>query len=282
LLHLEHLDPNVLHLRLPGISETAKIFAGVEVTRQPIPVLPTAHYNMGGIPTNFHGEVLNPTADDPARIAPGLMAIGEAACVSVHGANRLGTNSLLDLIVFGRAAAQRAAEIVEPGAPHSVLQPSATDPALARFDRVRHAKGRLKAGEIRATMQRAMQDHCSVFRTARVLGEGLRKMTAVADALSDLAVADRSLIWSTDLVEALELDNLIGQAAVVLHCALFRTESRGAHAREDYPERDDRNWLKHTLAWQNGDGEVRLGHRPVHLHTLSNEVQAFPPAERVY
>jgi succinate dehydrogenase / fumarate reductase flavoprotein subunit len=281
LLHLEHLDPNVLHLRLPGISETAKIFAGVEVTRQPIPVLPTAHYNMGGIPTNFHGEVLNPAAGDPERIVPGLMAIGEAACVSVHGANRLGTNSLLDLVVFGRAAAQRAAEIVEPGA-HAVLGPSATDPALARFDWMRHAKGRLKTGEIRVAMQRAMQDHCSVFRTARVLEEGLREMRAVTDGLRDLAVADPSLIWNTDLVEALELDNLLGQAAVILHSALFRTESRGAHAREDYPKRDDRSWLKHTLAWQNGAGEVRLGHRPVHLHTLSNEVQAFPPAERVY
>jgi succinate dehydrogenase / fumarate reductase flavoprotein subunit len=202
--------------------------------------------------------------------------------VSVHGANRLGTNSLLDLVVFGRAAAQRAAEIVEPGMPHAFIGFSATDPALARFDRVRHAKGRLKTGEIRVAMQRTMQDHCSVFRTAGVLEEGLRKMTAVSDAVSDLAVADRSLIWNTDLVEALELDNLIRQAAVVLHCALFRTESRGAHAREDYPERDDRNWLKHTLAWQNGAGEVRLGDRPVHLHTLSNEVQAFPPAERVY
>jgi succinate dehydrogenase / fumarate reductase flavoprotein subunit len=282
LLHLEHLDPNVLHLRLPGISETAKIFAGVEVTRQPIPVLPTAHYNMGGIPTNLHGEVLNPAADDPERIVPGLMAIGEAACVSVHGANRLGTNSLLDLVVFGRAAAQRAAEIVEPGAPHALLGSSATDSALARFDRVRHAKGRLKTGEIRVAMQRTMQDHCSVFRTARVLEEGLRRMTGVTDTMSDLALADRSLIWNTDLVEALELDNLIGQAAVVLHSALHRTESRGAHAREDYPERDDRNWLKHTLAWQDGEGEVRLGDRPVHLHTLSNEVRAFPPAERVY
>ncbi len=282
LLHLEHLDPNVLHLRLPGISETAKIFAGVEVTRQPIPVLPTAHYNMGGIPTNFHGEVLNPAADDPERTVPGLMAIGEAACVSVHGANRLGTNSLLDLVVFGRAAAQRAAEIVEPGAPHRALQPSAMDPALARFDRVRHAKGRLKTGEIRVAMQRAMQDHCSVFRTAGVLEQGLREMSALTDTLSDLVVADRSLIWNTDLIEALELDNLIRQAAVVLHSALYRTESRGAHAREDHPERDDRNWLKHTLAWQNGDGNVRLGDRPVHLNTLSNEVQAFPPAERVY
>jgi len=282
LLHLEHLDPAVLHQRLPGISETAKIFADVDLTREPIPVLPTAHYNMGGIPTNIHGEVLNPTVDDPERTVPGLMAVGEAACVSVHGATRLGTNSLLDLVVFGRAAAERAAEIVEPDQRHRALPPSATDLALARFDRVRHANGRLKTGEIRVSMQRTMQDHCSVFRTAGVLEEGLRNMATVSDALGDLAVADRSLIWNTDLVEALELDNLIRQAAIVLHSALYRTESRGAHAREDYPERDDRNWLKHTLAWQNGDGEVRLGDRPVHLHPLSNEVQAFPPAERVY
>jgi succinate dehydrogenase / fumarate reductase flavoprotein subunit len=281
-LHLEHLDPGVLHQRLPGISETTRIFAGVDVARQPIPVLPTAHYNMGGIPTNIHAEVLNPTADDPERTVPGLMAVGEAACVSVHGATRLGTNSLLDLVVFGRAAALRAADILEPGQLHSTLPPSASDMALARFDRVRHAKGRRKTGEIRVLMQRAMQDHCSVFRTAQVLEEGLRKMTEVTDSLSDLAVADRSLIWNTDLVEAIELDNLIHQAAVVLHSALYRTESRGAHAREDYPERDDRNWLKHTLVWQNGEGGVRLGDRPVHLHTLSNEVQAFPPAERVY
>jgi succinate dehydrogenase / fumarate reductase flavoprotein subunit len=282
LLHLEHLDPKMLHQRLPGISETAKIFAGVDVTRQPIPVLPTAHYNMGGIPTNIHGEVLNPTADDTERIVPGLLAVGEAACVSVHGATRLGTNSLLDLVVFGRAAAQRAADIVEPGAPHEALAPSAADTAITRFDRVRHAKGRLKTGEIRVAMQRTMQDHCSVFRTAHVLEEGLRKMAAVTDALSDLVVADRSLVWNTDLVEALELDNLIDQAAVVLHSAIYRTESRGAHAREDFPERDDRNWLKHTLAWQRGDGRVRLGGRPVHLHPLSNEVQSFPPAERAY
>ena len=210
------------------------------------------------------------------------MAIGEAASVSVHGSNRLGTNSLLDLVVFGRAAAQRAVEIVEPGAARRALAPSAAEAAIARFDRVRQAEGRLKTGAIRLAMQRAMQDHCSVFRSASVLDEGLRKIAAVGDSLRDLAVTDRSLIWNTDLVEALELDNLIGQAAVVLHSARYRTESRGAHAREDYPERDDRNWLKHTLAWQDGDGRVRLGDRPVHLHTLSNEVQAFPPMERVY
>jgi len=282
LLHLEHLDPEVLHQRLPGISETAKIFADVDVTRGPIPVLPTAHYNMGGIATNIHCEVLNPATGDPERTMPGLMAVGEAACVSVHGATRLGTNSLLDLIVFGRAAAERAAEIVEPGAPHDSLAPSAADTAIARFDRVRHAKGGLKTGEIRLAMQRAMQEHCAVFRTAPLLHEGLRKMAVVRDTLGDLAVADRSMIWNTDLVEALELDNLIGQAGAVLHSALYRTESRGAHTREDYPERDDRNWLKHTLSWQDDDGSVRLGHRPVHLYPLSNEVQPFPPAERVY
>jgi succinate dehydrogenase / fumarate reductase flavoprotein subunit len=282
LLHLEHLDPKVLHQRLPGISETAKIFAGVDLSREPIPVLPTAHYNMGGIPTNIHGEVLDPTADDPERTIPGLMAVGEAACVSVHGATRLGTNSLLDLIVFGRAAAERAADIVEPNTSHSSLPSFAADVSIARFDRVRHAKGQLKTGEIRLSMQHAMQDHCAVFRSALVLDEGLRKMTSVTCALDDLVVADRSMIWNTDLVEALELDNLIGQATVVLRSALYRTESRGAHAREDYPERDDRNWLKHTLAWRDEDGNVRLGNRPVHLHPLSNEVQAFPPAERVY
>ncbi len=282
LLHLEHLEPGLLRARLPGISETAKIFAGVDVTREPIPVLPTAHYNMGGIPTNIHGEALNPAAGDAERTVPGLMAVGEAACVSVHGATRLGTNSLLDLLVFGRAAAERAAKIVEPGAPHGVVPPAAAAAAIARLDRVRHAKGATKTGTIRRAMQRAMQDHCAVFRTAGVLEQGLRKMVEVAQALDDLAIADRSMIWNTDLVEALELDNLIGQAAVVLHSALYRTESRGAHAREDYPERDDENWLKHTLAWREGDGRVRLGDRPVHLAPLSNEVQTFPPGERVY
>jgi succinate dehydrogenase / fumarate reductase, flavoprotein subunit len=282
LLHLEHLDASLLHARLPGISETARIFAGVDVTREPIPVLPTAHYNMGGIPTNLHGEVLNPTPRDPERIAPGLMAVGEAACVSVHGATRLGTNSLLDLLVFGKAAAERAAALIEPGAPQSPLPPDVVEAAIARLDRVRHAKGGTKTGAIRSAMQRTMQNHCAVFRSAQVLGEGIDQMAEVRRALDDLAVADRSMIWNTDLLEALELDNLLGQSAAVLHSALYRTESRGAHAREDYPERNDLNWLKHTLAWSDDDGRVRLGERPVHLAPLSNEVQPFPPAERVY
>jgi succinate dehydrogenase / fumarate reductase, flavoprotein subunit len=282
LLHLEHLLPEMLHQRLPGISETAKIFAGVDLAREPIPVLPTAHYNMGGIPTNVHGEALDPTPNDPERVVPGLMAVGEAACVSVHGATRLGTNSLLDLVVFGRAAALRAAEIVEPGSRHPALPRDATDAALARFDRMRQARGGLTAGSLRLAMQRTMQDHCAVFRTANVLAEGLRRLADVAGALDDLAVADRSLIWNTDLVDALELDNLIGHAEIVLHSAALRTESRGAHAREDYPLRDDHNWLVHTLAWRGEDGRARLGSRPVHLNPLSNEVRAFPPGERVY
>jgi succinate dehydrogenase flavoprotein subunit len=226
--------------------------------------------------------VLDPAADDPERTVPGLMAIGEAACVSVHGATRLGTNSLLDLVVFGRAAALRAAEIVEPGARPGALSTSAAEAAVARFDHIRQAEGRLKAGAIRLAMQRTMQDHCAVFRTAEVLDEGLRQIGDVGHSLGDLAIADRSLIWNTDLLDALELDNMIGQAEIILHSARYRTESRGAHAREDYPERDDRNWLVHTLAWRDGDGRVRLGSRPVHLSPLSNEVQPFPPAERVY
>src|SRR5271170_7738448 len=281
-LHLEHLLPEVLRQQLPGISETAKIFAGVDLAHEPIPVLPTAHYNMGGIPTNVHGEALDPTANDPERIVRGLMAVGEAACVSVHGATRLGTNSLLDLVVFGRAAAERAAEILERGARPEPLPSSAAEAAIARFDHIRHAQGRLKAGAIRLAVQRTMQDHCAVFRTAGVLEEGLRKIGDVGQSLGDLAVTDRSMIWNTDLLDALELDNLIGQAEVTLHSALYRTESRGAHAREDYPERDDRDWLVHTLAWRDEDGRVRLGSRPVHLLPLSNEVQAFPPGERVY
>jgi succinate dehydrogenase / fumarate reductase flavoprotein subunit len=280
-LHLEHLDPALLHERLPGICETAKVFAGVDVTQAPIPVLPTAHYNMGGIPTALDGEVLNPTRVDPHRVVPGLMAIGETACVSVHGANRLGTNSLLDLVVFGRAAAARVAETVSPGA-EVPLPASAADRALARFDRVRQAQGPRSAGAIRLAMQRAMQNHCAVFRTASVLAAGIARLAEVGASLGELGIADRSLIWNTDLVEALELDNLLAQATVVIHSAAHRTESRGAHAREDFPERDDRNWLKHTLAWRADDGGVTLGERAVHLQPLSNDVAAFPPKARVY
>jgi succinate dehydrogenase / fumarate reductase flavoprotein subunit len=282
LLHLEHLDPKVLHERLPGISETAKIFAGVEVTKEPIPILPTVHYNMGGIPTNYHAEAIAPTASDPEHIVPGLMAIGEAACVSVHGANRLGTNSLLDIVVFGRAAALRTAQIVKPGQAHKPLAASVDDKALARFDRIRNAKGRLKTGEIRLSMQRVMQEDCAVFRTAETLENGRRKIDDIAGSVKDLVVNDRSLIWNSDLVEALELENLIAQAKVSIYSAVNRKESRGAHAREDFPDRDDQNWMVHTVAWLGDDGNVKLGSRPVHMHTLSNEVQVFPPKARVY
>ncbi|MGH7075754.1 MAG: succinate dehydrogenase flavoprotein subunit [Stellaceae bacterium] len=282
LLHLEHLDPKVLHERLPGISETARIFAGVDVAREPIPVLPTVHYNMGGIPTNYHGEVINPTADNPDHVVPGLMAIGECACVSVHGANRLGTNSLLDLVVFGRAAALRAAEIVTPGTETAPLAADAGDGALARLDRIRRADGPMKTSQIRLAMQKTMQSDCAVFRTAQTLEQGVRKLADVNASMNELSVSDRSLIWNSDLMESLELDNLLAQATVALDCALNRTETRGAHAREDYPERDDANWMKHTVAWRGADGRVRIGYRPVHMYTLSNEVQPFPPKARVY
>jgi succinate dehydrogenase flavoprotein subunit len=282
LLHLEHLDPAMLRRQLPGISETIKIFTGIALGNEPVPVLPTAHYNMGGIPTNIHGEVLDPTLENPERVFPGLMAVGEAACVSVHGATRLGTNSLLDLIVFGRAAAQRTAAIIDRGAAHCPLPPGVTENAIARFDLLRNAAGSTPITELRLEMQRTMQDHCAVFRTFDLLERGIHRIARVTERVDELGIGDHSLIWNTDLVDAVEFDNLLAQSTVVLQSALFRTESRGAHAREDYPQRDDANWLRHTLAWRGANGAIRLGTRPVHLHPLSNEVTAFPPVERVY
>ena len=281
LLHLEHLGADLLHQRLPGISETARIFAGVDVTREPIPVLPTVHYNMGGIPTNYRTEVLRPTANDPDAVVPGLMAVGEAACVSVHGANRLGTNSLLDLVVFGRAAALRGAEIVRAGARQPSLPPRAGEDALDRFDRVRHANGDTKVAALRERMQRTMQAHAAVFRNTESLQHGLKKMHEIYAAQADIQVTDRSLIWNSDLVEALELTNLMGNALVTMASAEARHESRGAHAHDDYPDRDDAHWMKHSLAWCD-DGRVQLGYRPVRMQTLTNEVSVFPPKPRVY
>ncbi|WP_426959099.1 succinate dehydrogenase flavoprotein subunit [Muricoccus radiodurans] len=281
-LHLEHLGAELLHERLPGISETAKIFAGVDVTKEPIPMLPTVHYNMGGIPTNIHCEVLRPTATDQDATVPGLMAVGEAACVSVHGANRLGTNSLLDLVVFGRAAAHRAKETIRPGASQAPLPSDAGDKALARLDRVRHAKGGTSVAELRVNMQRTMQNHAAVFRTSDLLKEGVEKMEKVAAGYADIRIADRSLIWNSDLMEAMELDNLIGNALTTVVGAEARHESRGAHAHEDFPERDDQNWMKHTLAWVDDQYRTRLDYRDVKMRTLTNEVQVFPPKARVY
>ncbi len=281
-LHLDHLDNEIIEERLPGITESAKIFAGVDVMREPIPVLPTVHYNMGGIPTNYMGEVINPTADDPNALVPGLMAAGEAACVSVHGANRLGSNSLLDLVVFGRAVAFRASEVVTAGAPHKTLPRTITDAPIARFDASRNASGNKPTAQIRLDMQRTMQANCAVFRTGKVLNEGKRGIEEVRQSMSEIGVSDRSLIWNTDLVETLELENLLDQAIVTVHCAENRKESRGAHAREDFSERDDENWMKHSMVHYDGQGGVTIGSRPVHDFTLTDDVDYVEPKARVY
>ncbi len=281
-LKLDHLDPEIIGQRLPGISESARIFAGVDVTKAPIPVLPTVHYNMGGVPTNHRGEVVTPRDGDPDAVVPGLMASGEAACVSVHGANRLGSNSLLDLVVFGRAAAIRAAEIVAPGSAARALPRDAGEATLARLDRLRHAKGGTPTAAIRDAMQRTMQSDAAVFRTQEVLEEGRRKMDEVFASFADVRVADRSMIWNTDLLETWELDNLLRQAVVTIACAENRKESRGAHAREDFTERDDENWMKHSICRLDEAGKPAIGYRPVHTNTLTGEVDPIPPKARVY
>lgn len=280
-LHLEHLDPELIHERLPGISETARIFAGVDVTQEPIPIIPTVHYNMGGIPTNYKAEVVTLKDGDPDAVVPGLMAIGEGACVSVHGANRLGSNSLLDIIVFGRAAAIRRAELIKPGTAHKPLSEGIYNASLARFDKIRNAQGSLKVSEVRLNMQHTMQNHAAVFRTADILAKGEQEIAKVRDSFADIKISDRSLIWNTDLVEALELNNLLDLSLVTMGAAANRTESRGGHARDDYPERDDKQWLKHSLLWLENN-KVKIDYRPVHMYTLTDDVEMIPPKKRVY
>jgi succinate dehydrogenase / fumarate reductase flavoprotein subunit len=278
-LHLDHLDPKVIEERLPGISDAAKTFANIDVSKQPIPVVPTVHYNMGGIPTNYKAEVL--TVNGSQKTVPGLMAIGEAACVSVHGANRLGSNSLIDLVVFGRAAAKRAAELVKPGIPHEEVSQSETDKCLDRFNKIRNSNGSTKTADLRLSMQKTMQSRCAVFRTEKTLKEGVDEIRKPLEGMNDLSIKDKSLIFNTDLVETLEFDNLISQALTTMDSAYHRKESRGAHAREDFTKRDDKNFMKHTLAWQEGE-KVTIKYRDVHAKTLTNDVQYFPPKERVY
>ena len=281
-LNLMHLGAEVTEKRLPGISESAKIFAGVDVNKEPIPVIPTVHYNMGGIPTNYRGEVVTVKDGDPEHVVPGLMAIGEAACVSVHGANRLGSNSLLDIVVFGRAAALRAAELITPGQEHQALPQSSTDEVLSHLDAIRQAKGDTPTAALRDDMQRTMQKHAAVFRAGDSLKEGVDKMQKIYDRFADINISDRSLVWNTDLIETLELENLLAQSQSIIQGAANRTESRGGHARDDFEDRDDDNWMKHTVTWVNEKGKVDIDYRPVHMYTLTEETEVIPPKARVY